>query len=46
MRGQITKGRGARITENTKYRGQHYIEVWIVKNGRVVASDHHDVVIR
>nr|WP_245240898.1 hypothetical protein [Streptomyces spiramenti] len=46
LRGQITPGRGPRIYERTKYRGRHDVEVWILKDGRVVASDHHDVVIR
>ncbi|WP_167377696.1 nucleotide-binding domain-containing protein [Streptomyces malaysiense] len=46
LRGQITPGRGPRIHERTRYRGRHYVEVWIVKDGKVVASDHHDVVIR
>lgn len=46
LRGQITPGRGARIHERARYRGRHYVEVWIVKDGKVVASDHHDVVIR
>lgn len=36
---------GAQHREGTKYRGNHYIEVYIVKNGRVVASDHRDVEI-
>jgi hypothetical protein len=26
-----------------KYRGGHYVEVYIVKNGRVVASNHRSV---
>lgn len=31
--------------ESTSWKGQHYVEVYIVKNGRVLATDHHDVVI-
>lgn len=31
--------------ENTLYRGRHYIECYIVKDRRLVASDRHDVVI-
>ncbi|MEY9965978.1 murein DD-endopeptidase MepM/ murein hydrolase activator NlpD [Streptacidiphilus sp. MAP12-16] len=46
LRGEIKPGRGTRIHERTKYRGRHYVEVWIVKDGKIVASDHHDVVIR
>lgn len=34
---------GAQHRESTKYPGNHYIEVYIVKNGRVVASDHRSV---
>ncbi|WP_443058179.1 nucleotide-binding domain-containing protein [Streptomyces sp. JWR5-1] len=37
---------GPRIYERTRYRGRHYVEVWIVKDGKVVARGHHDVVIR
>lgn len=32
-------------TETTLYRGRHYVEVYVVKNGLVVARDRHDVVI-
>ncbi|MFJ4013543.1 hypothetical protein [Streptomyces sp. NPDC090026] len=46
LHGRIRPGRGPRIHERTRYRGRHYVEVWIVKDGRVVVSDHHDVVIR
>ena len=31
--------------EHTKYPGRHYVEVYVVKDGTVVASDHHEVVI-
>jgi hypothetical protein len=31
---------------SSKYRGRHYVEVYVVKNGQVVASNHHDVVIK
>ncbi|MGY0063364.1 nucleotide-binding domain-containing protein [Streptomyces sp. LZ34] len=46
LRGQITPGRGARIHERTRYPGRHHVEVWIVKDGKFVASDHYDVVMR
>jgi hypothetical protein len=36
---------GRQHRESTRYPGDHYIEVYIVKNGRVVASDHRDVKI-
>ncbi len=47
LRGQLLAddGSGSR-TETTRYRGRHYVEAYIVKAGQVVASDHHDVVIR
>jgi hypothetical protein len=45
LRGEIIK-RGESIQEYAKYRGRHYVEVWIIKDGHVVASDHHDVEIR
>jgi hypothetical protein len=31
--------------ESTRYRGTHYVEAYVVKNGVVVASDNHDVKI-
>jgi hypothetical protein len=31
--------------ESTLYPGSHYVEVYVVKDGWVVASDHHEVVI-
>lgn len=47
IRGQIVKDSGARHrTEPTAYQGNHYVEVYIVKNGVVVARDHHPVIIR
>ncbi|MGC5000058.1 SMODS domain-containing nucleotidyltransferase [Streptomyces sp. DT195] len=45
LRGEIQKSRGSNIRESTLYRGRHFVEVWIVKDGRIVASDHQDVVI-
>lgn len=46
LRGQLLKddgGRGRR--EETLYHGQHYVEAYVVKNGKVVASDHQNVTI-
>ncbi|WP_159046296.1 nucleotide-binding domain-containing protein [Streptomyces sp. MMG1121] len=37
---------GQRTSSVTKYRGRHYVEVWLVMDGRVIASDHHDVEVR
>lgn len=31
--------------ESTLYRGSHYVEAYVVRNGVVVASDHHNVTI-
>ncbi|MFI8388559.1 hypothetical protein [Streptomyces sp. NPDC085540] len=31
--------------ESTSWKGRHYVEVYIVKDGQVLATDHHDVVI-
>jgi len=46
LRGQLLPDNGsASRTETTRYRGRHYVEAYVVKDGRVVASDHHDVVI-
>jgi hypothetical protein len=47
LRGQLLPDDGSSTrTESTRYRGQHYVEAYIVKDGRVVASDHHDVVVK
>lgn len=32
-------------TETTQYKGRHYVEAYVVKDGKVVARDRHDVVI-
>ena len=46
IRGQIVKDTGSRSRiEPTSFRGNHYVEVYIVKNGVVVAKDHHPVLI-
>jgi len=45
-RGQIVKDGGSRSrTEPTSFRGSHSVEVYILKNGFVVAKDHHSVII-
>jgi hypothetical protein len=48
LRGQLVDSNGGKNvrTEHTKYDGDHYVEAYVVKNGRVVASDHHEVHIR
>ncbi|MGH3119003.1 MAG: nucleotide-binding domain-containing protein [Gaiellales bacterium] len=47
LRGQIFKDNGTRRhTEHTLYTGRHYVEVYVVRNGSVVATDHHEVPIR
>lgn len=48
LRGEIRTGDSTTLVhrETTKYRGEHYIEVYVIKDGVVVASDHHEVVIR
>jgi hypothetical protein len=47
LRGQIFKdNRTRRHSEHTLYTGRHYVEVYVVKNGLVVATDHHEVPIR
>jgi hypothetical protein len=48
LRGQLLldTGKTRRRTERTLYRGNHYVECYIVKDGRVLATDHHSVVIR
>jgi hypothetical protein len=46
LRGQLLKDDGSRRRkEETQYRGSHYVEAYVVKNGVVVATDHHDVEI-
>jgi hypothetical protein len=42
LRGQIVKGTRFR-SEPTAYRGKHYVEVYIVKDGRCVALDRQRV---
>jgi hypothetical protein len=48
LRGQIRRGGSNGRNdhrESTRYRGTHYVEAYVVKDGVVVASDHHDVTI-
>jgi hypothetical protein len=46
LRGKIVREeRGAVHKETTKYRGQHFIECYIVLNGKIVATDHQTVTI-
>ena len=45
LRGEITAG-GTTKTESTLYRGSHWMECYVVKNGVCVARDRHPVIIR
>ena len=47
LRGEITKGPSGSQSraEHTAYRGSHYVEVYVVKNGVCVAKDHQEVVV-
>jgi hypothetical protein len=45
LRGQIVEG-SLTHREHTLYKGSHYVEVYIVKDGRCVARDMQRVVIR
>lgn len=46
LRGEIREDAGGhRHSESTKYRGSHYVECYIVKNGRVVAVDRQSVFV-
>jgi Second Messenger Oligonucleotide or Dinucleotide Synthetase domain/Adenylyl/Guanylyl and SMODS C-terminal sensor domain len=47
IRGQVVKDDGTMTRrEPTKYRGQHYVECYIVKDGVCVAMDRHPVTIK
>lgn len=47
LRGQLLLDEGNRKREeSTAYTGKHFVEAYVVKNGRVVASDHHVVEVR
>jgi hypothetical protein len=46
LRGEINKdqGEGARV-ESTSCAAYHYVEVYVVKGGQVVATDRQGVVV-
>ena len=47
IRGQVEVDDGSRSrVEPTAYRGKHYVECYVVKNGVCVAKDHQVVVIK
>jgi hypothetical protein len=47
IRGQVVKDDGTRSrVEPTAFRGSHYVEIYAVKDGVVVAKDHHSVIIK
>ncbi len=47
IRGQVELDSGTlRRSEPTGYRGRHYVEAYIVKDGVCVAMDHQDVIIK
>lgn len=48
LRGQIRIGGNVSRNvqhESTSYRGTHYVEAYVMRDGVVVASDHHEVTI-
>jgi hypothetical protein len=44
--GRSSRAMGVAGTPNTRCTRAHYVEVYVVKNGLVVATDHHEVAIR
>jgi len=47
IRGRIEADQGTYLRdENTKYRGKHYVECYVVKDGACVAKAHQTVVIK
>lgn len=47
IRGQIVKDGGALSrSEPTLYRGHHFVEIYVVVNGAVIAIDHRDVIVK
>ena len=47
IRGQIKPDDGTRWRdEPTKYRGKHYVECYVIKNGVCVATAHQNVIIK
>lgn len=46
LRGEISRDAGGNSkVESTSYKGTHYVECYVVKNGVVVATDHQTVVV-
>jgi hypothetical protein len=46
LRGEITRDAGGhQKTETTSYRGSHYVECYVVKNGECVAMDRQQVFV-
>lgn len=46
LRGEIRKDSGGQVKdEPTAYSGYHYVECYVVKDGRVKAMDRHEVII-
>jgi len=45
IRGSIIHEDSKTHRENTQFRGEHYVECYVIKNGVVVARDHIDVPI-
>jgi len=47
LRGEITAGPAGQLTheERTSYRGTHYVEVYVVKDGVCAARDRQEVVV-
>ena len=49
LRGEITEGTSSsgthQKTETTLYRGSHYVECYVVKDGVVVAKDRQTVIV-
>ncbi len=46
LRGEITEDDGnRRKTETTLYTGPHYVECYVVKDGKVIAKDHQSVIV-
>jgi Second Messenger Oligonucleotide or Dinucleotide Synthetase domain/Adenylyl/Guanylyl and SMODS C-terminal sensor domain len=44
LRGEILTDDGSRTrTEQTLYRGSHYVQAYVVRDGAVVATGHHEV---
>ncbi len=46
LRGEISPDRGGRAkSESTSYKGTHYVECYVIKNGIVVARDRQNVIV-